>query len=96
MRDTAGQPAGTYIQQLCADTGCSPVDLPEAMDNREGWRKGSGISVLMERHDDDDNLFYGDIFYPLRRGLRYADCIPYRGVIKLFKRGVLGITLNCI
>ena len=31
----AGQPAQTYIQQLCEDTGCSPEDLLEAMDNRE-------------------------------------------------------------
>ena len=35
----AGRPARTYIQQLCADTGCSPEDLPEAMDDREGWRE---------------------------------------------------------
>ena len=34
----AGKPARTYIQQLCADTGCSPEDQPEVMDNREGWR----------------------------------------------------------
>ena len=27
--------AGTYILQLCEDTGCSPGDLPEAMYNRE-------------------------------------------------------------
>ena len=27
----------TYIQQLCEDTGCSPVDLPEAMNDREKW-----------------------------------------------------------
>ena len=27
----------TYIQQLCADMGCSPEDLPEAVDDREGW-----------------------------------------------------------
>ena len=33
----ARQPARTYIQQLCADTGCSPEDLPEAMNDREGW-----------------------------------------------------------
>ena len=33
----AGRPAQTYIQQLSADTGCSPGDLPEAMDDREGW-----------------------------------------------------------
>ena len=36
-RAKAGRPAWTYIQQLCADTGSSPEDLPEAMDNREGW-----------------------------------------------------------
>ena len=35
----AGRPVGTYIQQLCADTGCSPEDMPEAMDDREGWRE---------------------------------------------------------
>ena len=38
-RAKAGRPARTYIQQLCADTVCSPEDLPEAMDDREGWRK---------------------------------------------------------
>ena len=27
----------TYIQQLCEDTGCSPEDLPEAMNDREEW-----------------------------------------------------------
>ena len=35
----AGRPARTYIQQLCVDTGCSPEDVPEAMDDREGWRE---------------------------------------------------------
>ena len=35
----AGQPARTYIQQLCEDTGCNPEDLPEAMNNREKWRE---------------------------------------------------------
>ena len=30
-----GRRAQTYIQQLCADTGCSPEDLPKAMDDRE-------------------------------------------------------------
>ena len=28
-----------YIQQICADTGCSLEVLPEAMDDREGWRE---------------------------------------------------------
>ena len=36
-RANAGQPARTYIQQLSADTGCSPEDLPEAADDRERW-----------------------------------------------------------
>ena len=31
----AGRPARTYIQQLCEATGCSPEDLPEAMNDRE-------------------------------------------------------------
>ena len=35
----ARQPARTYIQQLCEDTGCSPEDLPEAMNNKEEWRE---------------------------------------------------------
>ena len=35
----AGRPARTYIQQLCEDTGCSPEDLQEAMNDREKWRE---------------------------------------------------------
>ena len=35
----AGWPDRTYIQQLCAVTGCSLEDLPEAMDDRERWRE---------------------------------------------------------
>ena len=38
-RAKAGWPARTYIQQLCEDTGCSPEDLPEAMNDRETWRE---------------------------------------------------------
>ena len=38
-RANAGRPARTYIQQLCEDTGCSPEDLPEAMNDREKWRE---------------------------------------------------------
>ena len=33
------RPTRTYIQQVCADTGCSPEDQPEAMDDGEGWRE---------------------------------------------------------
>ena len=38
-RAKAGRPARTYIQQLCEDTGCSPEDLAEAMNDREKWRE---------------------------------------------------------
>ena len=37
-RAKPGWPARTYIQQLCEDTGCSPEDLPEAMNDKEKWR----------------------------------------------------------
>ena len=35
----AGRPARTYILQPCEDTGCSPEDLPEAMNDREKLRE---------------------------------------------------------
>ena len=38
-RAKAGRPARTCIQQLCEDSGCSPEDLPEAMNHREKWRE---------------------------------------------------------
>ena len=36
-RAKTGRPARTYIQQLCADTGFSSEDMPEEMEDREGW-----------------------------------------------------------
>ena len=38
-RVKAQRPARTYIQQLCEDTGCSPEDQPQAMNDREKWRE---------------------------------------------------------
>ena len=38
-RAKAGRPSRTYIQQICKDMGCSPENLPEAMNNREKWRE---------------------------------------------------------
>ena len=35
----AGRPARTYIQKLCDDMGCSPENLPEAMNDSEKWRE---------------------------------------------------------
>ena len=51
-RAKAGRPARTYIQHLCEDTGCSPEDLPEAMNDREKWLdrvrdiRASGTTVI--------------------------------------------------
>ena len=38
-RAKAWRPARTHIQQLCEDTGCSPDDLPEMMNDREKCRE---------------------------------------------------------
>ena len=38
-RTKAGWPTRTYLQQLCEDTGFSPDDLPEAMNDRESWQE---------------------------------------------------------
>ena len=55
-RAKSERPARIYIQQLCEDTGYSPHDLPEAMNDRKGGERGSGISVLIARQDDDEGL----------------------------------------
>ena len=65
-----GRPAQTYIQQLCATTRCSPVDLPEAMDDRKGGKRGSEISVLIGRHDDDNVI---SIFFSVAETV-FSDC----------------------
>ena len=39
VRAKAGQPARTYIQQLCEDTGCSPEYIPDAMNDWQKWRE---------------------------------------------------------
>ena len=41
-RTKAAWPAWTYIQQLCEDMGCSPENLPEAMNDREEWQERVG------------------------------------------------------
>ena len=35
----AGRPAKIFIQQLCADRGCSLEDFPGALDDRDWWRE---------------------------------------------------------
>ena len=57
-RAKAGRPARTYIQQLCEDTDVVlKTCLGQRTIGRSGER-GSGISVLPARHDDDDLFFY--------------------------------------
>ena len=34
-----GRPAKTYIDQLVEDTECTLDELPNAMNDRDGWRK---------------------------------------------------------
>ena len=60
-RAKAGGVARTYIHQLCASTGCSLEDLPEAMDDRERWQErvreisadGNDILSLSASHHSD-------------------------------------------
>ena len=49
-RAKARRPARTYTQQLCEDTGCSPEDMPEVMNDREKWRERVGGYPCL-RHD---------------------------------------------
>ena len=59
-RAKAGRPARTCIQQLCEDMGCSPENIPDAMNDREKWRMR--VRVLAARHDDDDDNIYMYIY----------------------------------
>ena len=52
-RAKAGWQARTFIQQLCADTGCNPEWQWTIGSGSERW---SGRSVLMAWHHDDDCL----------------------------------------
>ena len=54
-RAKARRPARTYIQQLCADTGCSPEDLWKQWTIGRCGERRSGISVQIAWHDDDDD-----------------------------------------
>ena len=43
-----GRPMRTYIDQLCVDVGCLPEDLPDALQDRNGWRqKVMSVLVMM-------------------------------------------------
>ena len=53
-RANAGRPARTYIQQLCEETGCSLKTYQKWWTIGRSSEKGSRISMLAARHDDDE------------------------------------------
>ena len=56
-KSRAGPPR-IYIQQLCEDTGCSPADLPEAMNDLEEWRERvRDIRAHGTTRWDDDEIY---------------------------------------
>ena len=71
-RPKAEQPARTYLQQLCADTGFDLKDLLEAMDNREGWWER-----VREIRDDNDDSYLSHEY------LRWVKCKQPRHGFKL-------------
>ena len=67
-RAKARRPARTYIQQFCEDTGYTPEDLPEAMNDGEKWRErvrdiraGGWWDTKKKRFDDCEFLVYTNI-----------------------------------
>ena len=62
-RAKAGRPARAYIQQLCENTGCSPEDPLEAINDREKWRervrdiRASGTMMMMMKVRGLRNIF---------------------------------------
>ena len=54
-RAKAQRPARTYIQQLCEDTGLALKTCQRWWTIGSRDERGSGISVLAARHNDDDD-----------------------------------------
>ena len=38
--------AGTYLHQLCVDTGRNLEDLPRAMNDRDGWKERERVRKI--------------------------------------------------
>ena len=54
-RAKAGRPVRTYIQQLCENTDVVLKTYLERWTIARSGERGSGLSVLPVRHDDDDD-----------------------------------------
>ena len=92
-RAKAGRPARTYIQQLCEDTGCSPEDLPAAINDKKEWWERVRDTVLAARQDDDD-YFYTYFFLLLAEltslvSLNLRDRIMQQSQFSLYKQKLL-------
>ena len=66
-RAKAGRPVRTYIHQHCEDTGCSPKDLPEGMNDREEWRERvrdirAGGGARQDDDDDEDDIVSNNLW----------------------------------
>ena len=57
-RAKAGRPARTYIQQLCEDTNVAMKTCQRRWMKGKSVERGSGISVLVARPDDDDDYYF--------------------------------------
>ena len=55
-RVKAGQPAWTNVQQLCADRDVNLKNCRKQWTIGRGGERGSGISMLIVLHDDDDDF----------------------------------------
>ena len=87
-RAKAGQPARTYIQQLREDMGCSPADLPEAMNDREKWRERVKDISVRTNHSRDENrrgILLGDL---LLRLLFLIAMMPLNYILWKCRRGI--------
>ena len=70
----AEQPGQTSIQQLCANTGCSPEDLPETIDYKEGWQE------RIRNIRADDATWWWDIY------IMWTFLIPISDFFKIFRQ----------
>ena len=68
-RAKVGRPVRAYIQQLCANTGCSSEDVPEVMGDMEEWQERVWDIPTDGRHDDYDDLYALNAIRILRVGL---------------------------
>ena len=67
VREKAGWPARTYIHQLCVDTGYSPENRPEAMNDREEWRERVNDNPCW-RHDMMIMIIHSRVYFKSGEG----------------------------